>query len=193
MDATGSSHGSTPPGPAPARPAKPRRGRAALVATLRSVLTVTVLVAAYYLLPFPRKTFNSTALALGLVGVAVIFASQVRAITRSDHPRLRAIEALAITVPLFLLLYSTAYYLIEESSPDSFTEPLTRTDSLYFTVTVFSTVGFGDIAACTQPARIVTMTQMVGDILILGVATRVLFGAVEAAVRRQSAATSDAG
>ncbi len=31
--------------------------------------------------------------------------------------------------------------------PAAFNETLTRIDSLYFTLTVFATVGFGDIAA----------------------------------------------
>ena len=49
-------------------------------------------------------------------------------------------------VPLFLLLFASTYFLMERASAASFTQPLTRTDALYFTVTVFSTVGFGDIS-----------------------------------------------
>ncbi|MEU6866155.1 potassium channel family protein [Streptomyces sp. NPDC046876] len=192
MDTTDSAQGSPPPGPGAAATPAPglrRPGRAALFVTVRSLTTVTVLLAAYYLLPFTGKKVDATALILGLSAVAVIFTAQIRSIARSDHPRLRAVEALATTVPLFLLLYATTYYLLEASTPGSFTQPLTRTDSLYFTLTVFSTVGFGDIVALTEPARIVTMTQMVGNILAVGVATRILFGAVEAAVRRQSTDT----
>lgn len=190
MDATDSAQGSPPPG-GPAAPADGLRrpGRAALAVTLRSLATVTVLLVAYYLLPFTGKTVDVTSLVLGLSGVAVLFAVQIRSIALSDHPRLRAVEALATTIPLFLLLYATTYYLLEASTPGSFTQPLTRTDSLYFTLTVFSTVGFGDIVPLTEPARVVTMTQMAGNILALGVATRIVFGAVEAAVRRQSADT----
>ncbi|RSS61446.1 potassium channel family protein [Streptomyces sp. WAC06614] len=197
MDATGSAPDSSPTGGAPTdgiragRPRRRRPSRAALTATLRSVTTATALVAAYYVLPFSRDHVDVTNLGLGLGAVAVIFALQVRSITRSAHPRLRAVEALATTMPLFLLLYATTYYLLEESTPGSFSESLSRTDSLYFTLTVFSTVGFGDIVARTEPARIVTMTQMVGNILVVGVATRILFGAVESAVRRQSGGTRE--
>ena len=42
------------------------------------------------------------------------------------------------------------------SQAGTFTEPLTRTDAQYFTVTIFATVGFGDITAVTQTARVVT-------------------------------------
>ena len=41
-----------------------------------------------------------------------------------------------------------------------FTQPLTRTDALYFTVTVFSTVGFGDISPKLEAARVVLIAQM---------------------------------
>ncbi len=63
--------------------------------------------------------------------------------------------------------------------PDSFTDPLTRTDSLYFTVTVFATVGFGDIAPVTQAARVLVTVQMVGNLLLLGIALRVVVLAVQ--------------
>ncbi|WP_406456121.1 ion channel [Streptomyces sp. NBC_01622] len=35
---------------------------------------------------------------------------------------------------------------------------------------MFSTVGFGDITAVTQTARVLTMAQMTGNILLVGVA-----------------------
>jgi voltage-gated potassium channel len=41
-------------------------------------------------------------------------------------------------------------------------EPLSRTDALYYTITVFSTVGFGDVTPRADLARIVTMVQMGG-------------------------------
>jgi hypothetical protein len=77
----------------------------------------------------------------------------VRAIIRARYPALRTVEALAATVPLFLLLFASAYFTMARTNPASFsTHSLTRTDALYFTVTAFSTVGFGDITAVSQPA-----------------------------------------
>jgi hypothetical protein len=46
-------------------------------------------------------------------------------------------------------------------SASAFGERLTHTDGLYFTVTVFSTVGFGDITAKSQAARLVVTGQMI--------------------------------
>ena len=66
---------------------------------------------------------------------------------------LRAIEALAAAIPLFLLVFAAAYVKLDSTQAQAFSEPLSRTDALYFTITVFSTVGFGDITPSpTRPA-----------------------------------------
>ena len=66
-------------------------------------------------------------------------------------------------------------------SPGSFGGHLSRTDAMYFTVTVFTTVGFGDISAKTETARLVVTGQMIADLLILGLGIRIIFGAVSRA------------
>ena len=43
------------------------------------------------------------------------------------------------------MVFASTYFVMERVSAANFTQPLTRTGALYFTVTVFSTVGFGDI------------------------------------------------
>jgi voltage-gated potassium channel len=56
---------------------------------------------------------------------------------------------------------------------------------------VFSTVGFGDITPLTQPARVVTMVQMLGDLVVVGLVLQVMIGAVKAGrQRRESTAGS---
>ncbi len=161
-------------------------------AVLRPLGTATGLVLAYYLLPLDERFEGGAAvgLVLGLVAVTTLFTWQIRSILRSSRPRLRAVEALATTVPLFLLLFAATYHLMEQAAPGSFAEPLSRTDALYFALTVFSTVGFGDITPHAEQARIVTMVQMVGDILLLGVAAHVVVGAVQTALGRGPAGGS---
>ena len=58
---------------------------------------------------------------------------------------------------------------------------MTRTDSLYFTVTVFATVGFGDIFPASQIARLVVTTQMVLNLIVLGLGVRLITGAAQQA------------
>jgi voltage-gated potassium channel len=117
----------------------------------------------------------------------------VRAIISARHPAVRAVEALASTVPLFLLLFASAYFTMAGTNPASFsTHSLTRTDALYFTVTTFSTVGFGDITAVSQSARLVVTAQMLLDLLALGLGIRVFTGAVQLA-RQQPRPATDPG
>ncbi len=180
--------------PAPAlTPAKRRRLIA--VALLRSLATAVVLVALYYLLPLDRLTSVplGVLLAIGLVALLAVASWQVRTIVRARHPTVRAIGALATTVPLFLLLFAAAYYLMAKTSPASFTDHLTRTDALYFTVTTFSTVGFGDITAVSESARLMVTTQMILDLLILGLGIRVFIGAVQRGRQRGLPDSADPG
>jgi hypothetical protein len=84
-------------------------------------------------------------LVIGLVAFTGLVGYQVRSIIRSPFPGLRAIEALATSVPLYLALFASTYFVMARLSAGSYGGPLIRTDALYFTATVFSTVGFGQI------------------------------------------------
>jgi voltage-gated potassium channel len=89
-----------------------------------------------------------------------------------------AIEALATSVPLFLLLFAGSYVVMSAMSDSNFDMRMTHTDGLYFTITVFSTVGFGDITPKTQAARLLVTGQMIADLVVLGLAVKVIVGAV---------------
>jgi voltage-gated potassium channel Kch len=65
-------------------------------------------------------------------------------------------------------------------------ETLTRTDSLYFTVTIFATVGFGDISPASEAARILVMAQMILDLIVLGLGIRIFVGAIEVGRQKTS-------
>ena len=71
-------------------------------------------------------------------------------------------------LPFYLLVFASTYFLMQRASAANFTQPLTRTDALYFSVTVFSTVGFGDITPKSEAARVVLIVQMLGDLALLG-------------------------
>jgi voltage-gated potassium channel len=165
----------------------PSRRRIALSAG-RSVATVVVLVVVYYRLPL-QGTPGAGAIVLfvgGLVVLAVLIAWQLRAIVLARHPLLRAVEAFSSAIPTFLLLFAAIYVLVETARPGSFSEPLTHTDGLYFAVTVFATVGFGDIAPVSEPARVLVTIQMIGDLLVLGLVVRSMLEAVRRGRSRQS-------
>ncbi len=169
----------------------PRRQRRRLFvrAFIDAVATGTLLTVAYFVLPLDRLSGmgDELLLTIGLLAVVVIIIWEVRAILRSDFPGIQAVQALAIAVPLFLLLFSTAYYLMSRTTPATFTQHLTRMDALYFTVTTFATVGFGDITAKSEAARIIVTIQMLADLILIGFGVKVLFGAVQMGRQRQPA------
>jgi voltage-gated potassium channel len=172
-----------------------RRRRLIFWAVPRGLLTTTVLVVLYYMLPLDRPWDADTAVRLlvGLLVFAGITAWQVRAIAGSRYPALRAAEALGLILPLYLLLFASTYFVMERASAATFTQPLTRTDALYFTVTVFSTVGFGDITPRSEAARIVLIVQMLGDLAVLGAGIRILLQAVQRGRQQRSDTGGGAG
>lgn len=166
----------------PGNPAEPWRPVRLLAATLtRSLATAVLLVFVYYELPLDRQFgWNGLGFLLGglaVVGVLVVW--QVRSVLRSPFPALRAMEALALTLTLFLLLFASVYVVLAGDDPHAFSQPLTRTDGLYFVVTVFATVGFGDITPVSQVARALTTVQMISDLLFLGLVIRAMLVAVQ--------------
>ena len=171
-----------------------RAGRHRVVAgvLLRAAAAVALLVVGYYLAPLDRPLDTGTLIEflLALAVVGAVIAWEVRSILTSDVPRLRAVQTVAVGVPMLLLVFASVYVQIETSQPNSFSETLSRTDALYFTVTVFSTVGFGDIVPKSELARIVTMSQMLTGLIVLGLVAKVVFGAVQTAVARREGAAA---
>jgi voltage-gated potassium channel len=177
------------PEPGDGRALRPPRRRVMVLSLLRALASTIALVALYYLLPLDDNSIGIVVviLTIGLAGLVGLVAVQVRWIARSRFPGLRAVEALATSIPLFLLLFAGTYFILGRFYAGSFSEPLTRTDALYFTVTVFSTVGFGDITATTELTRVVVMGQMILGIAVLGLGARVVVDAVKRGQQRQPA------
>lgn len=160
---------------------------------VRSLLTVAALVSVYYLLPLHRSFGAGTlvALVLTLVFLTALVTMQVRSIVRAPYPALRAVESLALTIPLFLMLFAVVYVVLSASDPHAFSLQLSRTDALYFVVTVFATVGFGDITAVSEVARVLVTIQMVSDLLLLGLVLRAVVTAVQRGTRNRRAGGGD--
>lgn len=141
----------------------------------------------YAVAPMDVRFGPATALALlgALAALGVLVGWQARSIVGSPSPWLRALEALVTSIVLFLVVFATAYRLMDSDGPEHFSERLSKVDSLYFTVTVFSSVGFGDIVPVSAAARILTTVQMLGDLVFLGAVARVLVEAARRGVERR--------
>ena len=155
---------------------------------VRALLSVIVLLAAYYVVPAAHRAHEAIGVRLGVsmaLFVAVL-SLEVRAIARHAQPMLRAVVAMATVIPLFLVLFAWIYLTMSRSDPAVFGQVLDRDSALYFTVTVFSTVGFGDIVAKTDTARLVVTVQMLADLAVVAVVIRLILGAASRGEARKS-------
>jgi voltage-gated potassium channel len=159
------------------------------VLVLRTAVAISLLVVAYYQAPLDRPlTFLSGVVFLGaLVLAAVVVVAEVRGILGSARPMLRAIRVIALGLPLFLVLFASTYITVAGQQANAFSEPLSRTDGLYFTVTTFATVGYGDISPSTELARVLVTVQMLVGLIAVGIIAKVVLGAVRVARERMSA------
>jgi voltage-gated potassium channel len=163
-----------------------KRRRVLIRTSVEAVIAWVVLVGGYYLAPVGSKWGQATLLRLALVIVllGIILAFQLRSIARSKLPGPRAAQVLSMFIALFLVAFATIYLSMSHASRSMFSEPLNHTSSLYFTVTVFSTVGFGDITATTDVTRVVVTIQMILDLIVVGVVVRAILNAAETAANR---------
>jgi hypothetical protein len=152
------------------------QGRWVAYVALRATGIVLLSLALYTAAPVQPETSAIMGLSatLGLTLVCAIFARQVGRIGRSDRPVFAAIEALSLVASLFITLFAFLYVSISTSDPSAFTQPIGKLAGIYFAVTTLATVGFGDIAAASNPARVAVTAQMVLDLVLLGVAVKVL-------------------
>ncbi|WP_241831851.1 potassium channel family protein [Parafrankia soli] len=159
------------PGPLPEPSA--RRMGAVAAAILAGCLT------AYYALPvyghgggrwFPLRV---GLFALGLILTGCLLARQVVFARHVSAAWVRA-QWLFAGICVTVVLFAAAYYALAVGASAQISGIRTKTDALYFAVTVLTTVGFGDIHATGQAARVVVTVQMGFDVLFVATAASAL-------------------
>ncbi len=125
-------------------------------AALRTSAIIALLLGLYAVLPVAGRSDAPAIVELlvGLCAFVALLSLEVRVILRADYPWLRAAEALALALAVLIIVFAFTYLSLSRSNQASFSEPLDHVGAMYFTVTILSTVGFGDIAAKTDLARI---------------------------------------
>ena len=148
-------------------------------AILRVIGVSVMLVVAYFAAPIGQDAdgVGLLMLALGSAGFVGLVWFQILRIIDSPLPQLRAAEALATVVLVVIVGFALLYVAMSSSDSAGFSEPITKVNGLYFTVTVLATVGFGDITAVSDSARLVVTVQMLIDLLIVGVLVKIIVGA----------------
>ena len=145
----------------------------------RSVITAVLVVALFAVLPADgaQSASSLVVLSAGVVLLVLLVGLRVRQILRDSRPRLRAAEGLALVVPLFVALFAWVYLLLSQAEPAAFSEPLNRIDAAYFTLSILSTVGFGDISAQNDLARLLVSAQIVLTFTLLAGVVRLILDA----------------
>jgi voltage-gated potassium channel len=136
----------------------------------------------YFLLPLNRR---HAALIAGAFVFAAIVALVPLAIRRgrrvltSEQPVLVAAQSLAIALTLLVVSFASMYFVLGTAHEGQINGIHTKIDAIYYTVTILSTVGFGDVTATGQGARALVAIHMIVNLVFLAVAIRVLSSALE--------------
>ena len=147
----------------------PRRTRLGLLA-----LEVVALVAVYFLVPLDGPIgLRLAAYAAGLALVILVVVRQLRRHLRSRDADIR-VDSLALAIVMAVLLFALTYYAVDTAESGEFSGLKTRIDALYFSLTVATTTGFGDVSAQSQLARVLVSVQLVFNIVILATAAPLL-------------------
>jgi voltage-gated potassium channel len=161
--------------------------RVIVTAIVRVAVTVTIILGIYAILPTVDEA-NVGAIVGLLIGLALagaLLVWQFRRVIDAEHPEVRAVIALVTALAVLIVVFAYTYLSVSHSNPASFSEPLDRIGSIYFTITVLGTVGFGDIVARTQLARVLVSMQIVLDLVFLVAVARTFVVAARIGIGRR--------
>ncbi|MFB9570456.1 ion channel [Saccharopolyspora hordei] len=153
--------------------------RAVLVDVLATVGAVAACTGVYYALPLDVLGVQGALGAVagfgaGLLVLSALIVVQVRRFGGGPRHHGSSIAGVVAALYLAVLFFAAVYFAIAQHAPGAIDSLRTRTDALYFSLSITSTVGFGDVHAVSQLARAVAIVQMAFNIGFLGAAVAVL-------------------
>jgi voltage-gated potassium channel len=157
------------------------------------VVLLTILVL-YYAVPIGqeggRVVAGLTVTAVGVVLLAWAIVGQVR--RQFDGRKNETPGTLVTLLGLVVIVFASSYYLLERSQPGELDGLQTRTDSLYFTLSTLATVGFGDVHAEGQIARVVVSVQLVFDVVFVATLASLMTSRLRERIAERSAQAATA-
>ncbi|WP_446225603.1 potassium channel family protein [Nocardia sp. IBHARD005] len=162
-----------------------RNGAAALFAVL---LYYSVPVGwMFELAAWPGRLAGVFIFFAGVAGLGWLIWRRIENYLRDPTAAGGQVDGLLLLVCIVGVVFALFYYRLQQLRPDQFVGLETRTDALYYTLVTLGTVGFGDVHAVGQVARIATMVQIVFDLVVLGtlltIITTSVTGRIQAATR----------
>lgn len=171
--------------------------RAGAPAIAGGLLAVVAMLLLYAFIPEPTGddppwlVFLSVAVVLVVYSAAAVWS--LLYINKSTHPMRAGFTLLAVMVTSMVVIFALTYLSLSIDNPANFNTELDKISALYFTMTILSTVGFGDIVATANPSRIAVMIQMVVGLSLITALARVLVEAARRAARKRYGGGDHAG
>lgn len=132
---------------------------------------------AFYAFPtrFEDGPLVAAELVLTVVGLAVMTRLVAREVAQVQAGRsVRSTSALASLLVLVVVSFSFAFVVLDQAAPRQVAGLETRTDALYFTVSTMTTVGYGDVHAEGQAARVLVIALIVFNVVVVAGLLRAL-------------------
>jgi voltage-gated potassium channel len=148
---------------------------------VRLLLSVLGMLVIFYTVPVNADESTGRvviSILLTFLGVAALAWGIFEQIRRQLRSRSEDIHTLVMLLPLAAVLFALAFFVLDEHSPSQFDGLSTRTDALYFTLSTLTTVGYGDITAHGQVARVLVIFQLVFNAVFVGAAVSTIVGTI---------------
>jgi hypothetical protein len=161
-----------------------------LITLCGGVVVLYFVVPATPRLPADAVVARGVTSALWLLLLAWLLVRQLRLqVDQGD----RRIDGLVVSVVAVVVVFSLAFYLMALQRPGEIAGLHTRVDALYFTMSTLTTVGFGDVHATGQTARVLVLVQMVFNVVFVTTAAALLSSRIRSVAAERAAAHRHGG
>jgi voltage-gated potassium channel len=105
-----------------------------------------------------------------LIAISLLVAVAGSHSDRGTFDRLLIVSSFVAGISAVPAAFAGAFYRMSAAHPSSFSEPLSKIDSLYLAVITFTTTGFRDIAPRSSGARWLVTLEIASALIVLSIA-----------------------
>ncbi|MFD3505925.1 potassium channel family protein [Nocardia sp. NPDC058666] len=180
------------------------RGRRVPGHVMRNGAAAVCAVLLYYSVPvgwvfeldaWPGRLAGVLVFFAGVVGLGWLVWRRIEQFLREPATAGGRIDGVLLILCIVVVVFALFYFRLQQLRPEQFTGLETRTDALYYTLVTLATIGYGDVHAIGQTARIATMVQIVFDLVVLGtlltIITTSVTGRIQAVTRAADQLSGD--
>lgn len=142
---------------------------------LETFAAPVVIIAGYVLAPLDSRPWLGVTVSLAaLIATVPLLMRRARAVRLSHTPALDALRAIAMFTSVLIVAFASLHYAVAVNVAGQYSGLNTKIDGVYYTVTVLGTVGFGDVTADGQLARVLATVNILFNLVALGVGLRLI-------------------